>query len=85
MARVNEYENKRAKTLKWGYLFAGVAFLVFVVFLARIVVLQNNNIENIEKNYININYREDTVKAARGNLCPADGSILANTVMKNKI
>ena len=85
MARVNEYENKRAKTLKWGYLFAGVAFLVFVVFLARIVVLQNNNIENIEKNYININYREDTVKAARGNLYSADGSILATTVMKYNI
>ena len=85
MARVNEYENKRAKTLKWGYLFAGVAFLVFVVFLARIVVLQNNNIENIEKNYININYREDTVKAARGNLYSSDGSILATTVMKYNI
>jgi cell division protein FtsI (penicillin-binding protein 3) len=85
MARVNEYDNKRAKTLRWGYLFAGVAFLVFVVFIARIAILQNSNIDSIEKNYININYREDTVKAARGNLYSADGSILATTVMKYNI
>ncbi|MBP7172474.1 MAG: PASTA domain-containing protein [Cloacibacterium sp.] len=85
MARVNEYDNKRAKTLRWGYLFAGVAFVVFVVFIARIAILQNSNIDSIEKNYININYREDTVKAARGNLYSADGSILATTVMKYNI
>lgn len=84
--KVNEYENKRAKALRWGYLFAGVAFLVFVVFIIRIVILQNNsNVESIEKNYIQTNYREDTVKAARGNLYASDGSILATTVMKYNI
>lgn len=81
----NEYDSKRAKALKWGYLFAGVAFIVFVVFLARIFVLQHTNVDNIEKNFISKNYREAKLKAARGNLFAADGSILATTVMRYDI
>ena len=74
--------NKRSRTLKWGYLFAGVAFVVFVVFLARIIFLQHTNVQNFEDNYINKNYREAKLKAARGNLFASDGSILATTVMR---
>ena len=82
MAKLNEYENKRSKTLRWGYLFAGVAFLVFVMFLGRILVLQHTNVQDFETNYINKNYREATLKAARGNLFASDGSILATTIMR---
>ncbi len=59
----NEYDIKRGKALKWGYLFAGVAFIVFIMFLARILFLQNTNVEEFEDNYISKNYREATLKA----------------------
>ena len=65
-----------------GLPFAGVAFIVFIVFLGRIFFLQHTNVDNIEKNFISNNYREAKLKAARGNLFAADGSILATTVMR---
>ncbi|WP_027376903.1 penicillin-binding transpeptidase domain-containing protein [Kaistella palustris] len=82
MAVRNEFENKRSKTLRWGYFFAGFAFILFIVFLARILILQNTNVQEIKDDYINKNYREATLKAARGNLYASDGSILATTVMR---
>ena len=82
MAVQNEFEKKRSKTLRWGYLFTGFAFVLFVVFLGRILVLQNTNVQEIKDDYINKNYREATLKAARGNLYASDGSILATTVMR---
>lgn len=82
MAVQNEFENKRSKTLRWGYLFAGSAFILFVVFLGRILILQNTNVQEIKDDYINKNYREAKLKAARGNLYASDGSILATTVMR---
>lgn len=82
MAVQNEFENKRSKTLRWGYLFAGSAFIVFLVFLGRILILQNTNVQEIKDDYISKNYREATLKAARGNLYASDGSILATTVMR---
>lgn len=85
MQKQNEYDNKRKKTLRWGYLFAVVALCVFVLFLARIVILQNTNVQEIKDDYINKNYREATLKAARGNLFASDGSILATTVMRYDI
>lgn len=85
MQKQNEYDIKRKKTLRWGYLFAGVAFLAFLLFLGRILVLQNTNVEEIKADYISKNYREATLKAARGNLYAADGSILATTVMRYDI
>ncbi|RXM38602.1 peptidoglycan glycosyltransferase [Chryseobacterium sp. CH21] len=85
MQKQNEYDNKRKKALRWGYLFAVVALCVFVMFLARIVILQNTNVQEIKDDYINKNYREATLKAARGNLFASDGSILATTVMRYDI
>ncbi|MCJ8152929.1 PASTA domain-containing protein [Chryseobacterium sp. SSA4.19] len=85
MQKQSEYDNKRKKTLKWGYLFTVVALCVFVMFLARIVILQNTNVQEIKDDYINKNYREATLKAARGNLFASDGSILATTVMRYDI
>ncbi|WP_294301053.1 penicillin-binding transpeptidase domain-containing protein [uncultured Chryseobacterium sp.] len=85
MQKQNEYDNKRKKTLRWGYLFAVVALCVFTMFLARIVILQNTNVQEIKDDYINKNYREATLKAARGNLFASDGSILATTVMRYDI
>jgi cell division protein FtsI (penicillin-binding protein 3) len=85
MQKPSEYDNKRKKTLKWGYLFTVVALCVFVMFLARIVILQNTNVQEIKDDYINKNYREATLKAARGNLFASDGSILATTVMRYDI
>ncbi len=85
MQKQNDYDNKRKKTLRWGYLFAVVALCVFVMFLARIVILQNTNVQEIKDDYINKNYREATLKAARGNLFASDGSILATTVMRYDI
>ena len=86
MAKQNEYENKRTKALRWGYIFVAVVLVTFIVFIGRIAVLQNNsNVKEIEKNYIQPNYKEDTVKAARGNLYASDGSILATTVIKYNI
>ena len=55
---------------------------MFVLFIARIVVLQNTNVQEIKDDYINNNYRTATLKAARGNLYASDGSILATTVMR---
>jgi len=85
MQKPNEYDNKRKKTLKWGYLFTVVALCMFVMFLARIIILQNTNVQEIKDDYINKNYREATLKAARGNLFASDGSILATTVMRYDI
>lgn len=85
MQKPSEYDSKRKKTLKWGYLFTGVALCMFVMFLARIVILQNTNVQEIKDDYINKNYREATLKAARGNLFASDGSILATTVMRYDI
>ncbi|RMZ60712.1 PASTA domain-containing protein [Chryseobacterium nematophagum] len=85
MQKQNEYDNKRKKTLRWGYLFAVVALGVFILFLTRIVILQNTNVQEIKDDYINKNYREATLKAARGNLFASDGSILATTVMRYDI
>ena len=85
MRKANEYEIKRKYALRWGYLFALTAFILFVVFLARILVLQNTNVEEIRQDYISKNYREATLKAARGNLYASDGSILATTVMRYDI
>lgn len=85
MQKQSEYDNKRKKTLRWGYLFAVVALCVFVLFIARIVILQNTNVQEIKDDYINKNYRTATLKAARGNLYASDGSILATTVMRYDI
>lgn len=82
MAQQNEYDIKRKKTLRWGYLFTAAAIGLFAIFLGRIIILQNTNVEEIKADYINKNYREATLKAARGNLYAADGSILATTVMR---
>ena len=64
----NEYDIKRGKSVKMGLPFAGVAFIVFIMFLARILFYKNTNVEEFEDNYISKNYREATLKAARGNL-----------------
>ena len=85
MPKGTEYDIKRKRTLRWGYFFALSAFGLFVVFLARIIMLQNTNVEEIREDYINKNYREATLKAARGNLYASDGSILATTVMRYDI
>lgn len=85
MQKQNEYDNKRRKALRWGYLFAAVALCVFVMFLGRIIILQNTNVQEIKDDYINSNYRTATLKAARGNLYASDGSILATTVMRYDI
>lgn len=79
--KLNEYDSKRKKALRFGYLFAGVAFIMFAVFLGRILILQHTNVATIQSTIEN-NYREAILKAARGNLYAADGSILATTVMR---
>lgn len=85
MQKLNEYDNRRKKTLRWGYFFAIGALCTFVLFLTRIVILQNTNVQEIKDDYINNNYRTATLKAARGNLFASDGSILATTVMRYDI
>lgn len=85
MQKPNEYDNRRKKTLRWGYFFAIGALCTFVLFLTRIVILQNTNVQEIKDDYINNNYRTATLKAARGNLFASDGSILATTVMRYDI
>ena len=54
MAVQNEFENKRKKTLRWGYFFAGFAFVLFVVFVTRILILQNTNVQVINNDYIGL-------------------------------
>ena len=85
MQKLNDYDNKRKKTLRWGYLFAVVALCVFALFIGRIILLQNTNVQEIKDDYINKNYRTAKLKAARGNLFASDGSILATTVMRYDI
>lgn len=78
-------DKKRSKALLWGYLFIMVAAVLFIIFGFRIVYLQNNsNVEELQRT-IQANYRVDTIKAARGNLYAADGSILATTVIKYNV
>ena len=78
-------DKKRSKALLWGYLFIMVAAILFIIFGFRIVYLQNNsNVEELQRT-IQANYRVDTIKAARGNLYAADGSILATTVIKYNV
>lgn len=86
MAKLNDFDAKRNKALKWGYILILGALLVFLVFLGRIVALQNSpDAANIKKNHISPNFREDTVLAARGNLYASDGAILATTVIKYNV
>lgn len=85
MKELNDFTVKRKKALRWGYLFAMVASVVFFIFFGRLVILQNTNVQEIEDDYISKNYREATLKAARGNLYSSDGSILATTVMRYDI
>lgn len=85
MQKLSEYDIKRKKTLRWGYLFALFAMLAFTIFIIRIAILQNTNVEAIQDDYISKNYREATLPAARGNLYASDGSILATTVMRYNV
>ena len=85
MQNQSDYDKKRKKTLRWGYFLTLAALFVFVLFLGRILVLQNTNVDEIKEDYISKNYREATLKAARGNLYASDGSILATTVMRYDI
>ena len=82
MAKLNDWEEKKARAMWGGIIFLGGAFLLFLVFIGRILYLQNSSeIKEIEAN-IQSHYREDTVLAARGNLYASDGAILATTVIK---
>ncbi|MEC5394077.1 penicillin-binding transpeptidase domain-containing protein [Bergeyella sp. RCAD1439] len=85
MQKQNDYTVKRKRVLVWSYVLAAVIPLTFIVFLARIYYVQHNNVEEIRQSYISKNYREATLKAARGNLFASDGSILATTVMRYDI
>lgn len=86
MAKQNNFEEQRSKALIWGYIFGIAAFMLFVVFFFRIVYIQNNSsVADIEKDLIQVNYKQDTVKAARGNIYATDGSVLATTVIKYNV
>lgn len=85
MMSQNDYSVKRKIALKWGYIFVSGVILVFMAFLGKIIYLQHTNVEEIKTDYIDRNYREATLKAARGNLYASDGTILATTVMKYNI
>ena len=80
--QTNINDKKRSNALKLGYLFVFGALVLFAIFLGKIFILQNTDVEEFETNYINKNYREAKLKAARGNLFASDGSILATTVMR---
>ena len=83
MAQRNDTIQRRRKSLiNKGYVFMLLVLICMVVFLAKLLAIQNTNVKEIEDQYINKNYRVDTLKAARGNLYAADGSILATTVMR---
>lgn len=83
MAQKTDNIHKRRKsTIRKGYIFMLAVLLLMIGFLVRLVAIQNTNVKEIEDKYINKNYRVDTLKAARGNLYAADGSILATTVMR---
>lgn len=83
MAQKTDNIHKRRKsTIRKGYIFMLAVLLLMIGFLVRLVTIQNTNVKEIEDKYINKNYRVDTLKAVRGNLYAADGSILATTVMR---
>lgn len=85
MQKLNDYDNKRKKTLRWGYLFAVVALCVFVLFIGRIICCRTLMFKRLRTITLIKNYRTATLKAARGNLFASDGSILATTVMRYDI
>lgn len=80
-----EFELKRKRTLYWAYAFVAVVALLFIFFVVRILFIQTTNVEEIQQEIVRKNYREATLKAARGNLYASDGSILATTVMRYDI
>ncbi|MDR2207346.1 MAG: peptidoglycan glycosyltransferase [Flavobacteriaceae bacterium] len=84
MTKQNNYDYKRKRTLRWGYFFAAAAFAMLTVFLGRILILQNTNVQEIQAE-VEKNYREATLKAARGNIFASDGTILATTIMRYDI
>lgn len=87
MAKQNNIEEKHRKMLKWAsVIILAFSFFGFLFFLGKIFYLQQN-VEEKEKAKVNIerNYREDVVKAARGNLYASNGDILATTVIKYNI
>lgn len=78
-------DKKRTKALYWGYVFMAIVVVLFLIFGIRIIYIQNNSdIDDIQKT-IQSNYREDIVKANRGNMYATDGSILATTVIKYNV
>lgn len=78
-------EIKRRKTISMGLLWLGCSFLIFVVFIVRIFNIQNSKDAAGYKADIDRHYKEDPIKAARGNLYASDGSILATTVIKYNV
>lgn len=83
MAIQNDFEKKRKNAINWGGVFMVVAFITFLIFIWRIFFLQNNtDVGEATRGDIQVLYREDTIKAARGNLYAANGDILATTVIK---
>jgi len=82
MTKLNDSDKKKTRAMRGGLIFLGGAFLLFLVFIGRILYLQNSSeIKEIEAN-IQSHYREDTILAARGNLYASNGAILATTVIK---
>ncbi|WKS95372.1 penicillin-binding transpeptidase domain-containing protein [Riemerella columbina] len=84
MKNNSDFIKKRTTALHMGYFLAFIALLIFVAFIFRILIIQNTNVEEINDD-IKKNFREAKLKAARGNLYAADGSILATTVMRYDI
>ena len=65
MTKLNDSDKKKTRAMRGGLIFLGGAFLLFLVFIGRILYLQNSSeIKEIEAN-IQSHYREDTILAAR--------------------
>lgn len=86
MAQNNNTEERRDKSIIYGFGFIILVAVVFITFIVRIFYLQNNSdVKESTLSDINSLYRVDTIQGARGNLYAANGDILATTVIKYNI
>ncbi len=85
MKTKNNFEQKRKITLRWSYAFIATVLVVMATFVFRILVLQNTDVDKIQKEYIDRNFKTVEINPVRGNLYASDGSILATTIIKYKV
>lgn len=78
----NQLDKKRSNVISWATVFLIGILGVFAFFIVKLLILQNTDVEIIEKKFIKNNFDTLKVPAFRGSLYSADGSVIATTLMR---